>query len=364
MPEKVNERIDVFADILDQRVQDDPKKIYSYDQFIAGVTTLKGYIEDRASFLNNNEEINREGLNVIAHGQESSSGSTDVIYPDDEVYVTAEIDGDANKVVLYYGLGLDGAFDRVEMSDDGMHNDGSADDGIYGGTIPSQKTGSYVRYYFEVIKNDDFMTASFYPPGAEHDVFIYQVQQSRVLSSDVVINELMAVNDNTVSDNAGEQDDWIELYNNGSDDADLTGHFLSDNEGEFDKWQFPDGTILPAGGYLIIWADDDEEQATADTIHTNFKLSSGGEILTLSNPDGEIIDQVDFGEQEADISYARIPNGTGDFMFRTATFNENNDNSTSSISEVELLDVKIYPNPVRDMLTVEFGERLAKDGLW
>ena len=49
--------------------------------------------------------------------------------------------------------------------------------------------------------------------------------------------------------------------------------YLSDNTSNPLKWQFPAGTTIVAGGYLLIWADDDGD---SPGLHTNFKLSAGG----------------------------------------------------------------------------------------
>ena len=72
----------------------------------------------------------------------------------------------------------------------------------------------------------------------------------------------------------------------------------------------------------------------------------------MSNPQLEIIDLVSFDEQQEDISYARIPNGTGDFEFRTATFETNNDDSISDTDDLGLLTFKLYPNPASDFVTL------------
>lgn len=138
----------------------------------------------------------------------------------------------------------------------------------------------------------------------------------------IVINELMPVNSTTAADNYREYDDWIELYNLSSSVKDLSGYFLSDNRNKKTKWQFPQGTSISGNGYLIIWADNDTTQLG---LHTNFKLSSLGEEVVLSKPDGAIIDEIVYSAQNLELSYSRIPNGTGSFTWKTATFNKSND---------------------------------------
>jgi hypothetical protein len=139
--------------------------------------------------------------------------------------------------------------------------------------------------------------------------------------TNVVINELMPVNTTTVTDQYGEYDDWIELFNLTATVVDLSGYYLSDNKKDPGKWQFPPGTSIPANGYLIIWADNDTTQFG---LHTNFKLSSAGEDAVLSDPNILVIDKISFPAQTLELSYSRVPNGTGSFVWQTPTFNKTN----------------------------------------
>jgi len=177
---------------------------------------------------------------------------------------------------------------------------------------------------------------------------------------DVAINELVASNDSTsnLTDPAGEFDDWIELYNNTSSPIDLTGVFLSDNFQEPQKWKFPDGTTIAANDYMIIWADKDETQ---NGLHADFKLSKDGEELILSNADGSVIDSLTFGEQTTNIAYARIPNGTGNFVFQPTTHNVNNENASSTSDLNNPLNAWIYPNPASSQLEVNIQYSTSRD---
>lgn len=175
--------------------------------------------------------------------------------------------------------------------------------------------------------------------------------------SDLVINELMAVNDTTVADQDGEFDDWIELYNNGTSTIDLSGYFLSDDPSDPALWTFPDGTTLAPDDYLIIWADDQEQAG----LHANFKLSATGESLILSNANAVMLDAVDYPEQTSDIAYARVPNGTGDFQLTMATFDSENSTPTNTVNPgFDQNALSIFPNPASNNLTISSVQQLAK----
>jgi hypothetical protein len=137
----------------------------------------------------------------------------------------------------------------------------------------------------------------------------------------VVINEVMPSNSATAADQNGEYDDWIELFNLTSKTIDLSGYYLSDTKKDITKWKFPEKTSITANGYLIIWADNDTLEVG---LHANFKLSSEGEVVILTNPQNVVIDKVTFPAQTLDITYSRVPNGTGDFKWSSPTFNRSN----------------------------------------
>ncbi len=99
--------------------------------------------------------------------------------------------------------------------------------------------GIWVRYYVEATAANTAKSVSYLPVGAEHDVFIYKVLPASTSSAVVAGNEIMASNTATVTDEAGEYDDWIELYNTGAQAVDLSGWFITDNPDNLDKWTSP-----------------------------------------------------------------------------------------------------------------------------
>lgn len=125
----------------------------------------------------------------------------------------------------------------------------------------------------------------------------------------VVINELMASNHHTIEDALGKYSDWIELYNPNSEAVSLAGYCLSDKLDEPERFVFPEGAVIPANGYLLVFASGITKPMIDDQYHAPFKLSAAGESLFLSL-DGNLIDSVRFVDQQSDISYARTPEGT------------------------------------------------------
>ncbi len=121
-----------------------------------------------------------------------------------------------------------------------------------------------------------------------------------------VISEFQAVNDSTLKDQDGDRPDWIEVHNPGAFDLDLGGWFLSDDAVYPVRWQFPQPTVVPAGGFLVVFASDKDRAVAGAELHTNFKLSAGGEFLGLVRPDGVSIEHAyapAYAQQYADVSY-------------------------------------------------------------
>ncbi len=129
-------------------------------------------------------------------------------------------------------------------------------------------------------------------------------------AADVVINEIMA--SNGVYENE-ESYDWIELYNRGKKQIDLSGWRLSDGKKNLAKFVFPQGTKLKAGGYLTIWCTgiDDVEPGKKSPYSASFSLSADGETLYLSNAEGERMQTLEYPAQYGNISWGLPAGFTG-----------------------------------------------------
>ncbi len=132
------------------------------------------------------------------------------------------------------------------------------------------------------------------------------------LNAQLSINEWMPDNVQAIPDEFGEYDDWIELYNSSDAPIDLQGYYLSDDDSNPLKFQISDSYIIPADGFILFWADKDVDQGTG---HLGFKLSSTGESILLSDPIGNLLDVVEFGNISTDFSMGAFPNGSNNFFF-------------------------------------------------
>ncbi len=137
------------------------------------------------------------------------------------------------------------------------------------------------------------------------------------------LNEWMAENDGAFPDPAdGAGDDWLEIHNPTGQPVDVSGWKLSDTAATPGLFTIPNGWSIPAGGFLLVWADNEPAQNPASFtpgshLHVNFRLNNAGETILLSAPDLREVDRVTFGEQTADDSEGRYPDGADARAFLT-----------------------------------------------
>ena len=113
-----------------------------------------------------------------------------------------------------------------------------------------------------------------------------------VYSDDIKINEFLPNPEGSDTEN-----EWIELYNNGSSEVDLSGWIIDDEEGGSTPHTFSQGTKITAQGYLVIYRSE-----------SNIALNNNGDEVRLLHPDGNLVDQVSFSESvKEDFSYNRTP---------------------------------------------------------
>jgi hypothetical protein len=261
------------------------------------------------------------------------------------VSITANVTNTTtSSVYLGYRSLYNDIFVKNQMFDDGAHNDGAAGDNVYGASIPVNDVA--IQYY---IYAENTNVGKFSPERAEHEFYILNATYATITPGQLVVNEIMASNSTTVTDDNGDYEDWFELYNNSDVTLSLDNLYATDSSTNLLKWAFPSGITIAPGAYLIVWADSD---LTETGLHADFKFSAGGENCILSYPDGTIVDSVTFGAQTTDLSYARIPNGTGDFVIQGATFNANNESlSVDNFSDFNN-SLVIYPNPSSSVLNL------------
>jgi hypothetical protein len=350
----MDDRIDELADLIRADYYADPNTPYSNADFETGLTTdmvfgqerlygLLSFVACRAAFLDATldqyaspadirlNELQSLNLDTVSDGR----GDHD---PWLELYNL----GPGRVVLDHLTLSDDPSSpDRWQLPsvelDDGAHQvlwiDGEADEGSDHAPFRLDTAGGALYLYAWIDGSRQLVDSVTYPAlagdesysrlpdgedswGASDRPSPGSANLGSSQAPPIVINELMAENDTTIQDPAGNggYPDWIELYNPSDQAVDLGGMYLSDDPDDPTRWQIPSGVVIDSRGHLLIWADNDPDQGLP---HANFKLDNGGETVLLSDRDindNRQLDLVVYPELAPDISYGRVRDGASEFV--------------------------------------------------
>lgn len=177
------------------------------------------------------------------------------------------------------------------------------------------------------------------------DSFSYQASDSNRLSelvevqlfvgaTPVEISEILTANMTSLStrirasidDSFGgdaRTEDWIEIQNVTDVPLDIGGFHLSDDPDSPRKWRIPDGTTIPASGFITVFASrlniTDPALDEMGMMHTNFTLQVEGEFLAINSPDGFILDAYDsYPLQVPDVTFGKTATGGSAYFLATS----------------------------------------------
>lgn len=156
-----------------------------------------------------------------------------------------------------------------------------------------------------------YATSSYYSPGYENteEGFVSFRATNQVESGALVINEVCPDPKMSIPDEDGEVVDWLEIRNNTNRDIELSNYYLSDKENRPMKWKFPDGAVVPANGYYLVYCSGKDKLQSNGVPHTNFSLSAERETIVLSDSAGRLVDRVSIENVPEDYSYGRSDAG-------------------------------------------------------
>ncbi len=338
-------RAQALQTVIDTSVQSENFSLYTYSQFQGGLTANNANIPGisnlmgvRSTFLNTTTQF-QQVPPVIS----TPTISPSVISLNDTIWVSCKVSNQTS-VMMGFRDQLPKRFRHITMFDDGLHHDGAAGDSIFGAAMVA--TSSLIQYY---IYAENVNAGIFSPERAEHEFHTVGVVVSLPAPGSVVINEFLADNITDSTDENGQHEDWIELFNNTNSPINLYGLYLSDDFSNPKKYPFPNPTIIQPFSVLPFWADEDV--STGQYQHCNFSLLSLGEQLILGNGSTLVLDSITFGLQYPDSSMGRCIDGWGVIHHLPYT-SFNYFNCPFSVNEDHVKDfVVISPNPVTDQFS-------------
>jgi hypothetical protein len=157
----------------------------------------------------------------------------------------------------------------------------------------------------------------------------------------LLINEVMASNENPVQDEDGDSVAWIELYNGTGSAINLEGYSIVNDDAD---WNFP-AAMISSGEYYLVFASG--KNRTGIELHTNFRISDKGDKLILRDSTGMIVDEIFTGEMPRGLSRGRIQeqfdlmeptpgqDNTARSMSYTVMINEVMTNNASTLADLD-----------------------------
>ncbi|NLO10938.1 MAG: T9SS type A sorting domain-containing protein [Candidatus Cloacimonetes bacterium] len=189
------------------------------------------------------------------------------------------------------------------------------------------------------------------------------------------INELMASNSSTHADEAGEYEDWAEIYNPNDFPVDIAGYYLVDDHYADPNYAltripygFTDQTTIPANGFIVLWFDEDMDQGP---LHINDKLGNSADAVYLIAPDKmRVMDSIMWTADTnlaTDVSYGRQTDGGeawrlfGVGQDLPATPGESNTSTATDdpLTPQAIPSLSVYPNPMHSQITIKLDNTRA-----
>ncbi len=338
--------------LIDTAVLSDLNKKFTYAQFQGAMNTdivngsytvpgIQNLLDGRATYLQSLPEFTAIAPSISAITPSNAAPNYNTV-----VTITANITN-INSVYIAYRFNKTLKFQKLTMYDDGAHNDGAANDNVFGADI--NMAGAVMQYY---IYAENANAGMFSPQRAEHEFYSLVVSNVNPSLGSIVINELLAENKDNQRDEYNDKEDWLEIYNTTGQTINMSSVYLSNNKLIPLKWKFPADTYILPNGYLTIWTDDDSLETI---LHSNFKLNKDTGFVSMSTA-ATILDSISFSGQMADTSWGRYPNGSGNFILMNTTYGYENNNFPLAASNIHSTkqSLSLYPNPTDQTLTIAF----------
>ncbi len=173
----------------------------------------------------------------------------------------------------------------------------------------------------------------------------------------IVVNEFLASSEECCGvDILGSAEDFVELYNFGQSDVDISGWGFSDTDGEV-ATVAPEGTTIGAGEFFVLWYSGEEDLFP----QIDDKLSADGESIYIADAEGNPVVLLDFTAQEDDISYGRVPDG-GD-TWQSLTNPSPGSSNVETATYTSIYDIQYVSDPDVDDASPLEGQEVTINGV-
>ena len=194
---------------------------------------------------------------------------------------------------------------------------------------------------------------------------------TELTSGSLVINE---INYNSSEDH--ESGDWIEIFNPGDMDIDISGYKLKDDNNDH-SYNFPDETIIPSGEYLVI---SNDLEAFSELYSSqipivgpfDFGFGGGGDEVRIFDQEGVLVDSVSYDDGSPwplepdgsgptlELKNSNLDNELAESWSSSSGFGSPGEQNTSYLNVNDLKDpgpeeyalLNAYPNPFNGSINI------------
>lgn len=345
------ERSEYFQELIHYQVERDTNKFFSNEAFqtsldsnmnvgsyeVPGIAEL---MKHRITYLSELPE-----LKAIPPIISKCSAHQNSVFFGELATFTIEA-SNADEVYFAYRCSESDVFTPVLLHDNGSANDSVAGDGVYHCKV--EAIGTQMQYYVYAVNSNCYKSL---PENAEFKFFSLSVEGFRKAQpGDVIINEFLANNNRFMTNEYLYYSDCIELKNTTNQYLDISDLYLSDDTLDLFDSRLNAVPYIAPNAYILVWADNMQANSTYN--HAGFTLSKEGESIILANSEGEIYDSIQYPPQFTDYSMARIPDGTGPFLFKPSTLGICNTCTYISSIDTEN-EMQVYPTLVNYSFTIK-----------
>ena len=160
-----------------------------------------------------------------------------------------------------------------------------------------------------------------------------------VYSNKIIINEIVP------QPATGSVDEYIEIYNSGNGEIDLSGWQLDDAIGGSSPYNIPAGTKISTGGYLVFY------KSINDISLTGISLNDSGDWARLIDPNGDVKSEVSYSKSIRGQSYSKF---SGGWQWTTI--------STPNVANILAVEIQIPDQDTPILQTDIIGARNQPDG--
>jgi DNA/RNA endonuclease YhcR with UshA esterase domain len=171
------------------------------------------------------------------------------------------------------------------------------------------------------------------------------------LDAEILITEFLP------NPKGSDENEWIEIYNTGEKEIDLSGWFLDDIDGGSKPYKIKEGTKILPGQYLVFGRKE-----------TKIALNNNFDSVRILDPEGNLFYGISYEKPKEDFSFALDENGEWHWTSILTPeakniFSQEVEEIKTSKTKIALEKEKILEIPLSEVRNQDFGDLVKTQGV-